>query len=163
MGPVQGYEKTFFGFALGGELSDLVGDKNISPRVATAATLELGQLARISRPIGRRLKSRLYVTEMANSTTAERQNRKTHGGFDYTLPVLCARGMLTHDIQSFLHEKYAIDVSPVIISSVTESVSANVLEGSTQHMSPNWPIHYLDSLLLKVLEEGRGVTKAFNK
>jgi transposase-like protein len=41
---------------------------------------------------------------------------------------LYARGMTTRDIQSFLCEKYDIDVSPEFISSVYESLSAGVQE-----------------------------------
>jgi len=43
-------------------------------------------------------------------------------GFDETILALYARGMTTRDIQSFLKEKYDVDVSPEFVSSVCESV-----------------------------------------
>ena len=68
--------------------------------------------------------------------------------------------MTTRDIQSFLREKYEMDVSPEFVSSVTESVTEGVLEWRTRTLTPVWPILYLDALFLKVREEGRVVTKA---
>jgi len=53
-------------------------------------------------------------------------------GFDETILALYARGMTTRDIQSFLREKYDIDVSPEFISSVCESLNAGVQEWRTR-------------------------------
>ena len=56
------------------------------------------------------------------------KHQRRWDGFDETILALYARGMTTRDIQSFLREKYDIDVSPEFISSVCESVSAGVQE-----------------------------------
>jgi len=81
-------------------------------------------------------------------------------GFDETILALYARGMTTRDMQSFLREKYDIDVSPEFISSVCESFSACVQEWRTRPLQAVWPILYLNALFLKVRDEGRGVKKA---
>ena len=78
-------------------------------------------------------------------------------GFDGTILALYARGMSTRDVQSFLREKYDIEVSPEFISSVCESVSAGVQEWRTRPLQAVWPILYLDALFLKVRDEGRVV------
>jgi hypothetical protein len=88
------------------------------------------------------------------------KHQRRWDGFDETILALYARGMTTRDIQSFLREKYEIDVSPEFVSSVTESVSAGVQEWRTRPLAPIWPILYLDALFLKVREDGRVVTKA---
>lgn len=81
-------------------------------------------------------------------------------GFDGTILALYAHGMTTRDMQSFLREKYDIDVSPEFISSVCESLSAGVQEWRTRPLQAVWPILYLDALFLKVRDEGRVFKKA---
>src|SRR5262245_55978817 len=68
--------------------------------------------------------------------------------------------MTTRDIQSFLREKYDIDVSLEFVSSVSESVSAGVQEWRRRPLQAVWPILYLDALFLKARDEGRVVKKA---
>jgi putative transposase len=81
-------------------------------------------------------------------------------GFDETILQLYAHGLSTRDIQSFLHTKYDIEVSPEFISSVCESVSAGVQQWRSRPLAAVWPIVYLDALFLKVRDEGKVVTKA---
>jgi transposase-like protein len=88
------------------------------------------------------------------------KHQRRWDGFDETILALYARGMTTRDIQSFLREKYDIDVSPEFISSVCESVGAGVQEWRTRPLQAVWPILYLDALFLKVRDEGRVIKKA---
>lgn len=88
------------------------------------------------------------------------KHQRRWDGFDETILALYARGMTTRDIQSFLKEKYDVDVSPEFVSSVCESVSAGVQQWRTRPLAEVWPILYLDALFLKVRDEGRVVTKA---
>jgi len=88
------------------------------------------------------------------------KHQRRWDGFDETILALYARGMTTRDVQSFLREKYDIEVSPEFISSVCESVSAGVQEWRTRSLQAVWPILYLDALFLKVRDEGRVVKKA---
>ena len=81
-------------------------------------------------------------------------------GFDETILALYAHGMSTRDVQSFLRQKYDIEISPEFVSSVCESLSAGVQEWRTRPLAAVWPILYLDALFLKVRDEGRVVTKA---
>jgi transposase-like protein len=78
------------------------------------------------------------------------KHQRRWDGFDETILALYARGMTIRDIQSFLREKYDIDVSPWFISSVCESLSAGVQEWRTRPLQAVWPILYLDALFLKV-------------
>jgi transposase-like protein len=88
------------------------------------------------------------------------KHQRRWDGFDETILALYARGMSTRDVQSFLREKYDVEVSPEFISSVCESVSAGVQEWRTRPLQAIWPILYLDALFLKVRDEGRVVKKA---
>ncbi len=88
------------------------------------------------------------------------KHQRRWDGFDETILALYARGMSTRDVQSFLREKYDLEISPEFVSSVCESVSAGVQEWRTRPLASVWPIIYLDALFLKVRDEGRVVKKA---
>src|SRR5437764_14933067 len=55
---------------------------------------------------------------------AKHQTRWT--GFDDKILSMYARGMTTREIQAHLEEIYGIDVSPTLISNVTEAVQDEV-------------------------------------
>ncbi len=88
------------------------------------------------------------------------KHQRRWDGFDETILALYAHGMSTRDVQSFLRQKYDIEISPEFVSSVCESLSAGVQEWRTRPLAAVWPILYLDALFLKVRDEGRVVTKA---
>src|SRR5262249_7265717 len=70
------------------------------------------------------------------------KHQRRWDGFDETILALYARGMTTRDVQSFLREKYDIEVSPEFISSVCESLSTGVQEWRTRPLQAVWPILY---------------------
>ncbi len=55
-----------------------------------------------------------------------------------------ARGMSTRDIQGHLEEIYAVEVSPSLISEVTEAVMEDVRAWQSRPLDPVYPIVYLD-------------------
>lgn len=80
---------------------------------------------------------------------------KTHfDGFDDKILSMYARGMTTRDIQSHLHELYGTEVSPSLISRVTDAVIDELKEWQNRPLDPVWPIVYLDALVLKVRDQG---------
>ena len=54
-------------------------------------------------------------------------------GFDDKILALYARGMTVRDIQSQIEEIYGVDVSPALISTVTDSVMAKLKPGKRDH------------------------------
>lgn len=83
-------------------------------------------------------------------------------GFDEKIISLYARGMTTRDIQSQLKELYDVDVSPTLISSVTESVMEEVRTWQNRTLDKIYPIVYLDALVVKIKEEKQAVNKAIH-
>ncbi len=79
---------------------------------------------------------------------------------DEKIISLYARGMTTREIQGHLHEIYGVDVSPSLISTVTDSVLEEVREWQNRLLDPIYPILYLDALQVKVKSQGRVVNKA---
>ncbi|URZ01088.1 IS256 family transposase [Clostridium felsineum] len=73
---------------------------------------------------------------------------------------LYARGMSTRDIQSELEELYGIDVSPSMISKITDKVMNAAAEWQNRMLDPVYPIVYMDAVHFKVRDEHRIVTKA---
>ena len=66
-----------------------------------------------------------------------------------------ARGMTTRDIQAHLEEIYKTEVSPDLISSVTESVMDEVLAWQSRPLDPLYTIVYLDALRIKIRDNGQ--------
>lgn len=73
---------------------------------------------------------------------------------------LYARGMSTRDIQAELEELYGIDVSPTMISKITDKVMTSAAEWQNRMLDPIYPLIYLDAVHFKVRDEHRIVTKA---
>ncbi|MBA2733021.1 MAG: IS256 family transposase [Acidobacteria bacterium] len=71
-------------------------------------------------------------------------------GFDDKILSLYARGMTTREIQSHLEEIYQVEVSPALISSVTDAVIEEVKVWQNRPLDPLYPILYLDALQVKV-------------
>jgi putative transposase len=71
-------------------------------------------------------------------------------GFDDKILSLYARGMTTREIQSHLEEMYQVEVSPSLISSVTDAVIEEVKVWQNRPLDALYPILYLDALQVKV-------------
>jgi putative transposase len=81
-------------------------------------------------------------------------------GFDDKVIALYARGMTVRDIQGHLEELYEVEVSPDLISSVTDAVLDEVAAWQKRPLAPVWPIVYLDALVLKIRDHGVTLNKA---
>ena len=73
-------------------------------------------------------------------------------GFDDKIISLYARGMTVREIQAHLQEMYGTEVSPSLISSVTDAVSEEVKAWQARPLDPIYPIVYLDCIHVKVRE-----------
>ncbi len=75
-------------------------------------------------------------------------------GFDDKVIALYARGMTTREIQSGLEEIYGVEVSPSLISAVTDSVLDDVREWQSRPLEAVYPIVYLDAIHVKMRSKG---------
>lgn len=80
-------------------------------------------------------------------------------GFDDKVLSLYARGMTTREMQSHLQELYDVEVSPALISKVTDAVLDEVKAWQSRPLDAAWPIVYLDAIHLKTRTEGRVQTR----
>jgi putative transposase len=81
-------------------------------------------------------------------------------GFDDKVLALYSRGLSTRDIQGQVEELYGVEVSPTLISNVTNAVMDDVRAWQTRPLSCVYPILYFDALFVKSRQEGPVKNKA---
>ena len=74
-------------------------------------------------------------------------------GFDDKILSLYARGMTVREIQGHLSELYGAEVSPDLISRVTDAVLDEVREWQTRPLDPVYPVVFFDALRVKIRED----------
>jgi len=74
-------------------------------------------------------------------------------GFDDKIIALYARGMTVREIQGFLAQMYATEVTPEFISSVTDAVLAEVTAWQSRPLEPMYPVVFFDALRVKIRED----------
>jgi putative transposase len=83
-----------------------------------------------------------------------KKHQRRFDGFDNKILGMYARGMSVRDIQAQLTELYGTEVSPDLISTVTDEVFAEVQAWQARPLDAVWPIVYLDALVIKVRDQG---------
>jgi transposase-like protein len=81
-------------------------------------------------------------------------------GIDDRIIALYARGLSTRGIQAELKELYGAEVSPTLISNVTNSVLEEVQAWQARPLDPVYPIIYFDCLFVKSRQDGAIRNKA---
>jgi len=81
-------------------------------------------------------------------------------GFDDKIISMYARGMTTREIEGHLKEMYGVEVSPTLVSQVTEAISEEVKVWQNRALEPIYGIVYLDALYVKMRHEGRVENRA---
>jgi len=81
-------------------------------------------------------------------------------GFDERIVSMYARGMSTREIQGHLRELYGIEVSPDLVSAVTDAVLDEVADWQNRPLEACYPLVFLDALRVKVRDEGTVRNKA---
>ena len=76
-------------------------------------------------------------------------------GFDEKILSMYALGMTTRDIQLHLQEMYGVEVSPGLISEVTDQVMEQARAWQNRPLEPIYPIVFLDAMFVKMRHEGR--------
>jgi putative transposase len=83
-----------------------------------------------------------------------KKHQRRFDGFDDAILSLYSRGLSTRDIKAHLEEIYGVEVSPDLVSSVTEAVIEEVREWQTRPLESVYPIIYLDALRVKIRYDG---------
>jgi len=81
-------------------------------------------------------------------------------GFDDKVIALYARGLTVREIQAFLKEAYAVEVSPGLISAVTDAIVAEVTAWQSRPLEVMYPVVFFDALRVKIRDEATVRSKA---
>jgi putative transposase len=81
-------------------------------------------------------------------------------GFDDKIISLYSRGMTVREIQAHLTDMYGTDVSPTLISNVTDAVVDDVKQWQSRPLDAVYPVVYLDCIHAKVRDTGAVRSKA---
>lgn len=89
-----------------------------------------------------------------------RKGQRRLDGIDKIVIGLYARGMTVRDIRAHLAEIYDVDVSPDLISRITDAVLEDVREWQARPLDRVYPVIFLDAIVCKVRTEGTVRNKA---
>jgi len=81
-------------------------------------------------------------------------------GFGEKIVSMYARGMTVREIQGHLLELYGLEVSPDLISTVTDAVLETVAEWQNRPLEAMYPLVFFDALRVKIRDEGLVRNKA---
>ena len=89
-----------------------------------------------------------------------RKHQTRFQSMDDKILSLYAKGMTTREIVATFKEMYDADVSPTLISKVTDSVLEQVVEWQSRPLDEIYPIVYLDCIVVKVRQDKQVINKA---
>jgi putative transposase len=89
-----------------------------------------------------------------------RKGQRRLDGIDKLVISLYARGMTVRDIRAHLEEIYEVDVSPDLISRITDGVLDEVKEWQSRPLDTVYPVIFLDAIVCKVRDNGTVRNKA---
>jgi putative transposase len=160
-GLLDALTKRFMERALEGELTEHLGYAKHAPEGRNKGNSRNGRT-------GKRLKT--AHGEIALEIPRDREGsfepklvpkgQRRFPGFDEKVIALYARGLTTREIQGHLKELYKVEVSPSLISTVTDAVLDDVKAWQARPLDPVYPIVFLDAIHLKLRRSGHVQTQA---
>lgn len=75
-------------------------------------------------------------------------------GFDHKVIVLYSRGLTTREIQETMKDIYGMEVSPTVISMVTEAIIPELEEWRKRQLAEVYPIVYFDAMMVNIRDNG---------
>ncbi|SFG44978.1 Transposase (or an inactivated derivative) [Desulfotomaculum arcticum] len=85
---------------------------------------------------------------------------KTSNQLEEQIIAMYAKGMSTRDIEDHMRDIYGIDVSPTMVSKITDKILPMIAEWQSRPLERVYPIIYLDAIHFKVRKENRIINKA---
>ena len=138
---------------LGYEKHDPVGRKSGNSRNGSSGKTIKGEFGELP----------LVVPRDRNGTFEPQivgKGQRRFEGFDQAIISLYARGLTTREIEGHLLEIYGVEVSPALVSQVTDAVCADVQLWQNRPLDEVYPVVYFEALWGKVRENGQVVKVA---
>jgi putative transposase len=80
--------------------------------------------------------------------------RRRFAGFDDKIIALYARGMTTREIAEHVGELYGVEISPDLVSAVTEAVLEEVAAWQSRGLESTYAVVFFDAIRVKIRNEG---------
>lgn len=160
-GLLQQLTKAVVERALQGELTHHLGYEKHDPAGNNSGNSRNGKSSKTIK--GKRGQVRIDVPRDRDSSFEPQLIKKGQtrfDGFDDKIISMYARGMTCREIKAHLREIYGVEVSPDLISTVTDGVIDEVRQWQSRALDAIYPILYLDALQVKVKDQGRVSNKA---
>jgi putative transposase len=81
-------------------------------------------------------------------------------GFDEKIVSMYARGLTTREIQGHLRDLYGVEMSPDLVSTITDAVMEEVAEWQNRPLDPMYPLMFFDAIRVKIRDNGLVRNKA---
>src|SRR5581483_6511304 len=150
-GLLQQLTKAILERALQGELTHHLGYEKHSPEGRNSGNSRNGSYPKTLRGKRGRL-------EIEPQLIKKGQTR--FDGFDEQILSLYSRGLSRAEIQAHLKEIYGVEVSPDLITTVTDGILEEVKAWRARPLEAVYPILWLDALFVKIRENGRVANRA---
>jgi len=89
-----------------------------------------------------------------------KKHQKEITGIEEQILSLYAKGVSVRDIQSHLNHLYGVDISPTLISNVTNRIMPLIKEWQSRPLQKTYSVVFLDAIHYKVKQDGQIVKKA---
>jgi len=150
----QAFKKALIERALGAEMSHHLGYAAGSEKPQTATNQRNGKSGKTVLTDDGPLRIEVPRDREGNfepKLIGKHERRFT--GFDDKIIAMYARGMTVREIQGFLSQMYATDVTPEFISNVTDAILAEVGAWQSRPLEPMYPVIFFDALRVKIRED----------
>jgi putative transposase len=147
--------------ALGAELSDHLGYEKGDPAGRGSGNSRNGHS--VKTVLSEDGAIEIAVPRDRNGTFEPRlvpKGQRRIDGFDERIISLYARGLSVREIQAHLEEMYGVEVSPDLISRVTDAVLEDVRDWQSRPLDAVYPVVFFDALRVKIRDEGLVRNKA---
>jgi len=82
------------------------------------------------------------------------KHQREFGGFDDKILSMYGRGMSTREIRAHLEELYGVEVSPDLVSRVTDAVLDELKAWQQRPLEPTYLVVYVDAMVVKIRDKG---------
>lgn len=141
--------------ALNAELSDHLGYEKGDPKARRHANSRNGHGSkRITGEDGEMEISIPRDRDASFEPQIVKKGQRRFEGFDDKIISMYARGMSVREIRGHLEELYGVEVSPDLISRVTDEVMDEVRDWQSRPLDEVYPVIIFDALRVKIRDEG---------
>jgi len=87
------------------------------------------------------------------------KHQRRLNGFNDLIISLIARGMTTRDVQAHIADVYQVEISPELVSTITDSILPELRAWQSRPLEGMYPIIYLDAIVVKVRTDAHVINR----